>query len=84
MTFRHAKLFASAGLGIVITMWHHLADAGDRRVRSDRPIAGVSAVAAPSPEVPEGRMDSSFQLAGLVSQWIVRVLAARTGAGGGR
>ena len=40
MTFRHAKLFASAGLKIVITTWHHRVD------------AGVSAVTAPSPEVP--------------------------------
>ena len=37
---------------------------------------GVSAVTAPSPEVPEGRMDSLIQLAGLVPYWIVRVLSA--------
>ena len=66
MTFRRAKMLASAGLGIVITTWHHLVDAGDRCVRSDRPIAGGAG--GPNGFVgPVGR---------LVPHWIVRVLSA--------
>ena len=35
-------MFASAGLGIVITMWHHLADAGEYNVNTLVGLSGLS------------------------------------------